>query len=165
MMQSGTRKSLLGLLAWLALLTAAAALGSLASLDAPRFYAALTRPSWAPPAWLFGPAWTLLYTMMAIAAWLVWRLPGSPQVRTALALFMVQLVLNVLWSWLFFGWRLGLASVLEVLLLWASIAATIVAFWRVHRIAAAMLLPYIAWVTFAAALNISVWRLNPDLLN
>lgn len=164
MKPKSTRKIWLGLVAWLALLTAAAALGSLASLDAPRFYAALTRPSWAPPAWLFGPAWTILYTMMAIAAWLVWRSPTSPQVRTALTLFMVQLALNVLWSWLFFGWRLGLVSVLEVLMLWISIAATIVAFWRVHRLAAAMLLPYIAWVTFAAALNISVWRLNPELL-
>ncbi len=155
---------MLGLLAWLALLTAAAALGSLASIDAPKFYAALTRPDWAPPAWVFGPAWTVLYTLMAISAWLVWRESSSARVRTALTLFMVQLVLNVLWSWLFFGWRLGLPSVVEIVLLWASIAATIIVFWRIHRLAAALLLPYIAWVTFAAALNFTVWRMNPELL-
>lgn len=163
-MRKSTRKSMLGLLAWLALLTAAAALGSLASIDAPQFYAALTRPDWAPPAWVFGPAWTVLYTLMAISAWLVWRQPSSARVRTALTLFMVQLVLNVLWSWLFFGWRLGLPSVVEIVLLWASIAATIIVFWRIHRLAAALLLPYLAWVTFAAALNFSVWRMNPELL-
>ena len=73
-------------------------------------------------------------------------------------------MLNVLWSWLFFGWRLGLPSVVEIVLLWASIAATIVAFWRIQRLAAALLLPYIAWVTFAAALNFTVWRMNPELL-
>ncbi len=163
-MRKSTQKSMLGLLAWLALLTAAAALGSLASIDAPRFYAALTRPDWAPPAWVFGPAWTVLYTLMAISAWLVWRESSSARVRTALTLFMVQLVLNVLWSWLFFGWRLGLPSVVEIVLLWASIAATIIVFWRIHRLAAALLLPYIAWVTFAAALNFTVWRMNPELL-
>jgi tryptophan-rich sensory protein len=162
-MSTHTRKSILGLLAWLALLTVAAALGSLASLDAPRFYAALTRPDWAPPAWVFGPAWTVLYTMMAIAAWLVWREPASARTRTALVLFMLQLVLNVLWSWLFFGWGLGLASVIEIVLLWVSIAATIMAFWRIRRLAGALLLPYIAWVTFAAALNFTVWRMNPAM--
>jgi tryptophan-rich sensory protein len=165
MAQGNTRRSLLGLLAWLALLAAAAALGSLASLDASTFYAALTRPDWAPPAWVFGPAWTTLYTLMAIAAWLVWREPSSSRVRTALTLFLAQLVLNVLWSWLFFGWRLGLASVLEIGLLWIAIVATIVAFWRVRRLAAVLLLPYIAWVSFAAALNFTIWRMNPGLLS
>lgn len=158
------RHSLLGLLAWLALLTGAAALGSIASLDAPQFYRALARPDWAPPGWLFGPVWTVLYTMMAVSAWLVWRETGSPHTRTALAIFMVQLVLNVLWSWLFFAWQQGLWSVIEIALLWCSIVATIFAFWRVRPLAAALLLPYLAWVKFAAALNFTVWRLNPGLL-
>lgn len=158
------RRSILGLLAWLALLAAAAMLGSLASLEAPAFYRMLTRPDWAPPAWLFGPAWTLLYAMMAVAAWLVWREGAAQAVSTALTLFMVQLGLNVLWSWLFFAWRLGAWSVVEIALLWCSIVATIFAFWRVRPLAAALLLPYLAWVKFAAALNFTVWRLNPSLL-
>lgn len=157
-------KSTLGLLAWLGLLAAAATLGSFASLGAPEFYRALVRPQWAPPGWLFGPVWTVLYAMMAFSAWLVWRKGTSPQVRTALALFMVQLALNVLWSWLFFAWRLGVWSVIEIAVLWCAIAATILAFWRVRPLAAALLLPYLAWVKFAAALNFTVWRLNPALL-
>ena len=162
-MNSTRSNSIVALLAWLALLTGAAALGSLASVDAPQFYGSLTLPSWAPPAGIFGPVWTILYAMMAIAAWLVWREPGSARTRTALVLFMVQLALNVLWSWLFFGWRLGLASVIEIVLLWVSIAATIMAFWRIRQLAGALLLPYIAWVTFAAALNFTVWRMNPAM--
>jgi len=95
--------SALGLLAWLGILAAAATLGSFASLNAPEFYRSLTRPDWAPPAAIFGPVWTVLYAMMAVSAWLVWRNGSSPQVRQALTLFMVQLALNVLWSWLFFA--------------------------------------------------------------
>lgn len=157
-------KSTLGLLAWLGLLGTAAALGSLASLGAPEFYRSLSRPDWAPPGWIFGPVWTVLYTMMAVSAWLVWRESASPHVGTALNLFMIQLALNVLWSWLFFAWRLGAWSVVEIALLWCSIVATIYAFWRVRPLAAALLLPYLVWVKFAAALNFTVWRLNPALL-
>lgn len=155
---------ILGLLAWLGLLAAAAALGGLASIGAPEFYRSLTRPEWAPPGWIFGPVWTVLYAMMAVSAWLVWRKGSSPHVRTALVLFMAQLTLNVLWSWLFFAWHLGMWSVVEVGILWCSIVATIFAFWRVHPLAAGLLLPYLAWVKFAAALNFTVWRLNPGLL-
>lgn len=157
-------KSVLGLLAWFAILAAAATLASFASLGAPVFYRALTRPDWAPPAWLFGPVWSVLYAMMAVAAWLVWRDAASRHVRTALTLFMVQLALNVLWSWLFFAWHLGAWSVIDIAFLWCAIVATIYAFWRVRPLAGALLLPYLAWVKFAAALNFTVWRLNPALL-
>jgi translocator protein len=146
---------------WLAASFVAAALGAVATRQAPEFYAQLVRPDWAPPGWLFGPVWTLLYAMMAIAAWRVWRKAGF---GTALYLFLAQLALNALWSWLFFAWRLGGAAFGEILLLWLLIAATVAAFFRIDRLAAALLVPYLAWVSFACALTYAVWRANPQLL-
>ena len=146
---------------WLAASFVAAALGAVATRQAPEFYAQLVRPDWAPPGWLFGPVWTLLYAMMAIAAWRVWRKAGF---GTALYLFLAQLALNALWSWLFFAWRLGGAAFGEILLLWLLIAATVAAFFRIDRLAAALLVPYLLWVGFACALTHAVWRANPQLL-
>lgn len=157
-------RNVLGLIGWLALSFAAAAIGAIASIDAGEFYASLSRPSWAPPASVFGPVWTTLYALIGIAAWLVWQLRANAKVRAALVLFGVQLALNALWSWLFFGWRLGAAAFFEVLLLWLAIAATLVAFWRIRPLTGALLLPYLAWVTFASALNYAVWQMNPALL-
>jgi benzodiazapine receptor len=148
---------------WLLLCYAAAAVGAIASIEAAGFYLSLQRPPWAPPAGVFGPVWSVLYGMMAIAAWLVWRSP-SPARRPALTLFVIQLALNALWSWLFFEWHLGAAASIEVALLELAIIATVVAFLRVSRVAAVMLLPYLAWVSFATLLTISVWRLNPSVL-
>jgi len=148
----------------LAVTYAAAAVGALASVQARSFYVELLKPEWAPPGWLFGPVWSALYTLMAIAVWLVWRSSSFPAAKLAVGLFAVQLVANALWSWLFFAWRLGWAAFAEVLLLWALILATAVAFWRVSRLAAALLAPYLAWVTFASALTWAVWRSNPQLL-
>jgi benzodiazapine receptor len=108
--------------------------------------------------------WTLLYALMGIAAWLVWRVGGFEANRGALTLFLLQLLVNALWSWLFFGWHLGGLALADVLLLWGLILATLLAFWRVSRVAAGLLLPYLLWVSFATALNFSVWRLNPHLL-
>jgi translocator protein len=153
------------LVGWLAVCFAAAALGAIASANAPEFYAQLTLPNWAPPAWLFGPVWTLLYLLMGVAAWLVWREHGFRGARTALALFLSQLAANALWSWLFFAWRLGAIAFLEIVVLWMLIAATIVAFWRVRPLAGALLAPYLAWVTFATALAYTIWQLNPQLLS
>lgn len=143
---------------------AAAAVGALASVQARSFYMELTRPEWAPPGWLFGPVWSALYALMAIAAWLVWRSAGFPAARLAAGLFAAQLVANALWSWLFFAWRFGAAAFAEVVLLWLLILATAVAFWRTSRLAALLLAPYLAWVSFAAALTWAVWRANPQLL-
>lgn len=153
-----------GLLLALAVTFSVAALGAMASVNARAFYSQLLRPDWAPPGSLFGPVWSALYALMAIAAWLVWREVGWRQARTALVLFAVQLAANALWSWLFFAWRVGLLAFAEVLILWLLIAATLVAFWRIRRLAAVLLVPYLAWVGFAAALTFSVWRLNPTLL-
>ena len=154
----------MGLAGWLLLAFAAAAVGGLASVSAGAFYQELVRPSWAPPGWLFGPVWSGLYALMGVSAWLVWRARGFAGAQSALVVFIVQLAANAIWSWLFFVWRQGGLAFAEVLLLWALIVATIVLFWRASRLAAALLLPYLAWVSFAAALTFSVWRLNPGLL-
>ena len=154
----------LGLAGWLALAFAGAAIGAAASAGAKPFYAELVRPAWAPPGWLFGPVWSALYALMGVSAWLVWRERGFAGARAALALFIVQLAVNALWSWLFFAWRLGGPAFAEVLLLWGLIVATAIAFRRISAMAAVLLLPYLAWVTFAAALTFAVWRLNPALL-
>lgn len=153
-----------GLLGWLVLVSAAAAAGGLASANAGDFYRDLIRPPWAPPGWLFGPVWSVLYLLMGIAAWLVWRARGYAGAANALHLFVLQLACNALWTWLFFSWRLGAVAFAEILLLWLLIVATIVLFRRVDKLAAALLLPYLAWVSFAAALNLATWRLNPGLL-
>jgi len=159
-----TIRSVLGLGGWLLLVALAAALGGLASADAPTFYAALDRPGWAPPAWLFGPVWSALYLLMGIAAWLVWRIGGWQAVLIPLTLFIVQLAFNALWSWLFFTWHSGLWSVIEIAVLWVLILITVVCFWRRHPLAGALLLPYLAWVSFASVLAWTLWQRNPSLL-
>lgn len=153
-----------GLLGWMLLTFAAAAVGGLASASAGGFYAELARPAWAPPGWLFAPVWSLLYVLMGLSAWLVWRVRGFARARTALLVFVLQLGANALWTWLFFVWRQGGLAFAEVLLLWLLIAATMALFWRVSRLAAALLVPYLAWVSFASALTWSMWRLNPGWL-
>jgi tryptophan-rich sensory protein len=157
-------KQIVGLAGWLAITTAAAAIGAVASVEAGAFYTALELPVWAPPPWLFGPVWTVLYLGIAIAAWLVWRVNGFAAARTALCLFLAQLVLNALWSWLFFGWHLGALAFADILLLWVLIAATLVSFWRIRALAGWILVPYLLWVSFAAVLNYTVWQLNPGAL-
>ena len=154
----------LALAGWLLLTAAAGALGALASIDARDFYASLERPGWAPPAGVFGPVWTLLYLLMAVAAWLVWRERGFARARGALGLFIVQLGANALWSWLFFAWHRGAWAFADILVLLVLIVATLVAFWRIRKVAAVLLIPYLLWVMFATALNYSVWQLNPRLL-
>jgi benzodiazapine receptor len=154
----------LGLAGWLAACFVAGAVGGLASVNAAGFYGQLVQPAWAPPAWLFGPVWSVLFVMMAVAAWLVWRRHGFGGAARALQIFLAQLVANALWTWMFFAWRLGALALAEIAVLWLLIAATIAAFWPLHRLAALLLLPYLAWVSFAAALNLALWRLNPALL-
>lgn len=158
------RHPALGLAAWLALSFVAAAAGAIASTDAAEFYSRLSLPDWAPPASVFGPVWSLLYPLMGIAAWLVWREERRPGTPVALGLYVGQLVVNALWSWLFFAWHRGALAFVDVLLLLALVALTAVAFWRIRRLAALLLLPYLAWVGFAAALTWAVWQRNPALL-
>ena len=149
---------------WVVFTFVFAAIGAFATSQAGTFYAQLDRPGWAPPAWLFGPAWTVLYALMAVAAWRVYRTGSTRSVRPELTLYVVQLVLNALWSWLFFAWHNGPLAFAEIIVLWLAIAATIAAFGRRDRLAGLLLLPYIAWVTFAGALCYSIWQRNPALL-
>jgi tryptophan-rich sensory protein len=158
------RKQIIGLVGWLVVVFMAAAIGAVASAQAGAFYTQLLRPDWAPPPSVFGPVWTVLYAMMAVSAWLVWRAGAFRLTRFALSLFLAQLALNALWSWLFFAWHLGALAFVDIVLLWVAIVATAVAFWRIQPLAGALLLPYLLWVSFAAALNYSVWQLNPQIL-
>lgn len=157
-------KRALGLVVSLIVAFAAAAIGAMATQRAPEFYGMLSRPSWAPPSSVFGPVWTVLYVLMAIAAWLVWKEKGLGGARIALGVYVVQLALNALWSWLFFAWQRGLLAEIEILILLALIVVTIVTFWRVRPLAGALLLPYLLWVTYATALTFALVRLNPTVL-
>lgn len=157
-------RQILGLAGWLALVFAAAAIGSAASVEAAPFYQQLERPGWSPPGWIFGPVWSGLYLAMGVAAWLVWRRHGLGGPRLAFLLFLAQLALNALWSWLFFAWHDGASAFADILLLWALIVVTVIAFWRLQPLAGALLLPYLGWVSFAAVLNYDLWQRNPGLL-
>lgn len=158
------QKQVAGLFGWLVVSFIAAAIGGAASIQAGPFYTELVRPDWAPPPVVFGPVWTVLYGLMGIAAWLVWRVGGLRAARSALTLFLVQLAFNALWSWLFFAWQRGALAFADILLLWVLIVATLIAFWRIRALAGVLLVPYLLWVSFAAALNYSVWQLNPQVL-
>lgn len=138
------------------------ALGSLATRPAiGTWYAGLNKPVFTPPGWLFGPAWTVLYILMGLAAYLVWsRGLAAPGVKVALIVFLVQLLLNLAWSFIFFAARSPFWGFVEILVLWVAIAVTIVLFFRVRPLAGWLLLPYIGWVSFAAVLNAAIMVLN-----
>jgi benzodiazapine receptor len=124
------------------------------------WYRTIAKPAWRPPDWLFGPVWLVLYLTIAVAGWLVWRDHGLTGAAAALAIYVVQLVLNALWSVVFFGvHRIGWAAA-ELAVLWLSILAAIVAFHPLSPTAAYLLVPYLVWVTFALTLNLAIWRLN-----
>ncbi len=149
-------RDILRLLIFLAITFAVASFGALFMPGA--WYAALEKPAWTPPSWLFGPVWTVLYVMIAVAGWLVWQ--RESRVGTPLVLWGAQLALNGVWSWLFFGLeRPGLAA-LDIIVLLVLIATTALVFMRISRVAALLLVPYLAWVGFASALNIAIWQLN-----
>ena len=152
-------RQIITLIAWLAICFAAAATGVFVTMG--QWFADLNKPSWNPPSWLFGPVWTLLYIAMAVAAWLVWRTGGWKLRTPALALFMLQWLLNALWTPLFFGLHRIDLALIDITLMWLAIAATIAAFYRISKSSAYLLIPYLAWVTFATALNFAIWRINP----
>lgn len=156
-----TTRNLLVLAAFLLTVYAVSALGALSTAPGVKdWYPGIEKPDWTPPSWLFGPVWTILYTMMALAAWLVWRCHETTRCQAALTAFAVQLFLNALWSPLFFGLhRIDLAA-FDILALWLAILITIGLFFRVRPAAAWLLVPYLLWCTYAAALNIAIWRLN-----
>jgi tryptophan-rich sensory protein len=151
----------IGLLLWIVLCFAVAGIGGRWTAgEVKGWYRTLTRPAIAPPNWVFGPVWTVLYAAMAVAAWRVWLTPPTHARSWALALFLLQLAFNLAWSWIFFRQHaLGVALV-EVVLLWLAIGATTLAFGRVSPLAACLMAPYLVWVAFATALNAAFWRLN-----
>ena len=149
------------ILAVIVLCFVAVLLGSMLTRQAvPGWYQELRRPAWTPPGWLFGPVWTCLYAMMAVAASIVWRRAGWPAASTPLVLFTIQLALNAAWTPLFFGLKMPGLAFAGIVVLWCAILFTTVAFWRVSRTAGWLMLPYLAWVSFASALNLAIWRLN-----
>jgi len=125
------------------------------------WYRQLDKPSWRPPDWLFAPLWTALYAMIALSGWLVWRQAGFAGAALPLTVYAIQLILNALWTPIFFGLRRTDLALIEIVMVWASIVATIVLFHPVSPPAAWLLVPYLAWVSFASALNFSIWRRNP----
>ena len=121
------------------------------------WYDGLTKPAWNPPSWVFGPVWTTLYVLMAVAAWMVWRVRGW---SVPLGLYGVQLVLNLAWPGIFFGLRMPGPAFFEIAVLWAVLLATLISFFRARPVAGVLLVPYLIWVTYASALNFALWRLN-----
>jgi benzodiazapine receptor len=141
---------------------AAGAIGSIFTRSAiPTWYATLQKPFFSPPNWLFAPVWTLLYILMGIAAFLVWRKGlENRQVRIALIVFLIQLILNALWSVVFFGLESPLSGLIVISILWVAILVTVIKFFKTSRVASMLMWPYLLWVTFAAVLNASIWLLN-----
>ena len=150
-----------GLVISLSICFAAGGIGGLATtqgLDA--WYDTLNKPTWNPPSWIFAPVWTTLYGLMGIAVWLVWRGGTREQVRPAITLFIVQLLLNGVWSVLFFGLQSPVVALVEIVVLWLAIVATTVFFFRRSPIAGGLMTPYLLWVSFASLLNFTIWNLN-----
>lgn len=155
------KNQVLALVGFILICFGAAAIGGLVTTpQIPGWYAELAKPTWTPPSWLFGPVWSLLYLMMAVAAWLVWRERGFAVTKWPMIVFGIQLALNSLWSIMFFGLQKPGFALIEIVVLWFAIVSTIVVFWRQRPLAGLLLVPYVLWVSFAAALNFAIWRMN-----
>ena len=151
----------IGLVIFIAVCLGAGGLGAIATTpEIEGWYRTIEKPSWNPPDWIFGPVWTTLFILMAVAAWFVWRSAGFAAAAMPLTLFAVQLVLNIAWSWIFFGLHQPGWAFAEIVLLWLAIAATTATFFRSSPLAGWLMLPYLAWVSFAAVLNFTIWRMN-----
>jgi tryptophan-rich sensory protein len=150
--------AIIGAAGWFVLTFAAAAFGARFMPDA--WYKRLKKPTWNPPSWIFAPVWTILYLLMAAAAWLVWRQAGFGGALFPLTLFVAQLVLNAAWSWFFFGHHEIRRALIDIVVLWIGIVATVISFWRLVPLAGALMLPYLAWVSFATVLTWTIWQLN-----
>jgi benzodiazapine receptor len=149
---------MLGLIIWVVASLAAGWIGS--QFMPGEWYTNLVKPVWTPPNAVFAPVWTVLYILMGVAAWLVWRKAGFSGAKMPLVLFIIQLALNSLWSYLFFGAHLPMLAFFEIVILWIVILLTLVGLWRIRPQAGVLLLPYLCWVGFASALNFQLWRLN-----
>ena len=155
------RKQWIGLARFVIVCLGAGALGAIVSApEIEGWYKTIAKPMWNPPDSVFGPVWTTLFVMMAIAAWLVWKPTGFKEAGLPLSLFGAQLALNVGWSWVFFGLHEPGSAFVEIVILWLAIVATTVAFFKANKLAGWMMVPYLAWVSFASVLNFAIWQLN-----
>jgi tryptophan-rich sensory protein len=160
-MKRSRSSDIAGLFGSVLLVAGAAVLGSIFSYDgASDWYRDLAKPGWTPPSWVFGPAWTTLYILIAVSGWLVWLRRDRTALWPAFAVFLVQLALNALWSLLFFGMRRPGLALVDVVLLLAVILLNVAVFWRLSRLAGLLLVPYLGWTGFATLLNYAIWRLN-----
>lgn len=151
----------IGLIVFIAICLGAGGLGAIATTpEIDGWYKTIQKPTWNPPGYVFGPVWTMLYVMMAIAAWLVWKPAGFKAAKTPLTLFAVQLVLNVAWSWIFFHFHQPGWAFAEIVCLWLAIGATTIAFFKNSKTAGWLMVPYLMWVSFASVLNFAIWQLN-----
>lgn len=159
---SQTLRNVTGLFFWLFLCFLVAWMGAQVSpgIGSAEWYESINKPAWNPPAWLFAPVWTTLYTMMGIAAWLIWRNYGYEGARMELIFFLVQLVLNGAWSWIFFGTQSPGWAFIEIILLLTLIGITTRYFWEKHKLAGGLMIPYLLWVAFATVLNGTIWWIN-----
>ena len=155
-------KNSLGLVGWLVASFAAGFIGS--RFEPGAWYASLAKPAWTPPNAVFAPVWSALYLLIALAAWLVWRKAGFKGASVALALFAAQLLLNALWSYLFFGLHRPDIAFFDIVALWVMILVVMVLFWRADRLAGWLMAPYLLWVGFASCLNFVLWRLNQGII-
>jgi benzodiazapine receptor len=153
-----TTVAIIGAAGWLVFTFAAAALGARFLPD--EWYRRLNKPTWNPPNSIFAPVWTILYLMMAAAAWLVWWRHGIGGALISLLLFVAQLLLNAAWTWLFFGRHQIRGALIDIVILWLTILATLISFWKLEPVAGMLLLPYLAWVSFATVLNWTIWQMN-----
>ncbi len=151
-------KEIIRLILWILVSLSAGFIGS--KFMPGEWYRALQKPVFNPPGWVFGPVWTALYIMMGTAAWLIWKTPGDYRMTFPTAVFLIQLALNALWSYLFFGLQRPDLAFFEVSLLWIMILITMISFWKIRPLAGVLLLPYLLWVSFASVLNWAIWRLN-----
>jgi len=161
-MRNVSGKDIIKLVVSVVVCLAAGAIGSVFTRSSiPTWYATLVKPAFSPPNWLFAPVWTLLYILMGVAAFLVWRKGlENRKVRIELIVFLIQLVLNVFWSVVFFGLESPFYGLMVISILWVAILVTAVMFFKISRVASVLLWPYLAWVSFAAILNSSIWLLN-----
>lgn len=151
----------IGFAVFLVICLGAGGLGAIATTpEIDGWYKTVVKPTWNPPNYVFGPVWTTLFVMMAIAAWLIWRPAGFMAAKVPLLLFAVQLALNVAWSWIFFGLHQPGWAFVEIVILWLAIVVTARAFFQRSKLAGWLLVPYLAWVSFATVLNFAIWRLN-----
>ena len=147
-----------GLIIWIIICFIPAIIGS--QFGPGDWYQALNKPEWNPPNWIFGPVWTLLYILMGISVWIVWKNYGFKTAAIPICFFILQLILNALWSWFFFGLENVSLAFVDIAALWTFILVTQIMFWKLNTWSGVLLLPYIAWVSFATVLNYNIWQLN-----